>query len=37
MGRPGDAHVCVDATTAGELLVSVTGDAATAFRTQLNA
>ncbi|WP_327129502.1 PhzF family phenazine biosynthesis isomerase [Streptomyces sp. NBC_01727] len=37
MGRPGEAHVRVDATTAGELLVSVTGDAATAFRAQLNA
>lgn len=35
MGRPGDVRVCVEVRPAGELLVSIAGDATTAFRAEL--
>ena len=35
MGRPGDVEVCVDVRAGGELSVSITGDAVTAFRAEL--
>ncbi|MFD3533019.1 PhzF family phenazine biosynthesis isomerase [Streptomyces sp. NPDC058664] len=35
MGRPGDVRVCVDRGPDGTLLVTITGDAVTAFRAEL--
>lgn len=35
MGRPGDVRVSVERRPGGEILASITGDAATAFRAEL--
>ncbi|MGK5671880.1 PhzF family phenazine biosynthesis isomerase [Micromonospora sp. URMC 106] len=37
MGRPGDVHVRVETRSDGEPLVSISGDAVTAFRAELRA